>query len=169
MVEVGVGLCVCLCCVGWEMLWRSMWFACSCGSWWTISWDVFGLWVRNRSIWFVFYGSGVGIASGVLGFVVVSSFAVRVLLVFHFTLLFLAFSCKVAILGFLLFGKKRRRRFGYFLSREKRCGFFTFWWKECVLNCDLDVLCLVGEKMLERKRCLNFECWILLSLGPGKT
>ena len=48
-------------------------------------------------------------------------------------------------------------------------GFFLFWLNECVLNCVLDVLCLVGEKMWEMKKCLNFECWILLSLGLGKT
>ena len=52
-------------------------------------------------------GAGFDSASGVLGFVKVSSFVVRVLLDFHFTLCFLGFYCKVATLGFLLFGKKR--------------------------------------------------------------
>lgn len=74
----------------------------------------------------MFYGSGVGIASGVLGFVVVSSFAVRVLLDFHFTLLFLAFSCKVAILGFLLFGKKKEEDLGIFFPGKKDVDFFLF-------------------------------------------
>ena len=59
--------------------------------------------------------------------------------------------------------------FRYFLPGKKRCGFFLFWSNECVLNCNVDVLCLVGEKMRENKIFLNFECWILLSLGSGKT
>ena len=74
----------------------------------------------------MFYGSGVGSASGVLGFVVVSSFAVRVLLVFHFTLLFLAFSCKVAILGFLLFGKKKKKKIWVFSFPGKKMWIFSF-------------------------------------------
>ena len=42
--------------------------------------------------------------------------------------------------------------FGSFLSWAKKdVGFFPFWLNECVLNCDLDVLCLVGEKMQEGK------------------
>ena len=51
--------------------------------------------------------SGFDSASGVLRFVEVSSFVVRVLLDFHFTVYFLRFYCKVAMMGFLLFGKKR--------------------------------------------------------------
>ena len=86
---------------------------------------------------------------------------------FHFTLCFLGLYCRVATLGFLLFGKKA---FGSSLSQGKKdVGLFLFWLNECVLNCDLDVLCLVGEKMWEMKKCLNFECCILLSLGLGKT
>ena len=101
-------------------------------------------------------GSGFDSTSGVLGLVEVSSFVVRVLLDFHFTLCFLGFYCKVAMLGFLLFGKKG---FWSSLSRGKKdVGFFPFWSNECVLNCDLDVLCLVSEKMWEIKKCLNFEC-----------
>ena len=68
-------------------------------------------------------GSGFDSALGVLGFVKVSNFVVRVLLDFHFTLCFLGFYCKVATLGFLLFGKKG---FGSFLSWEKKNVFFLF-------------------------------------------
>ena len=59
--------------------------------------------------------------------------------------------------------------FGYFSFPEKKCGFFPFWSNECVLNCNVDVLCLIGEKMREKKIFLNCERWILLSLGSGKT
>ena len=90
----------------------------------TVSWGVFGLWVRNSSIWFVLCGSGFDSSSGVLGLVEVSSFVVRVLLDFHFTLCFLGFYCKVATLGFLLSGKKG---FGSSLSQGKKdVGFFLF-------------------------------------------
>ena len=39
----------------------------------------------------------------------------------------------------------------FFFYRKKRCGFFSFWSNEYVLNCNVDVLCLVGEKMREKK------------------
>ena len=94
-------------------------------------------------------GSGFDSALGVLGFVEVSSFVVRVLLDFYFSF----------CLGFIA----RLLRWVFFYLEKKDLS------NELVLNCDLDVLCLVSEKMLERKRCLNFECLILLSLGLGNT
>ena len=58
---------------------------------------------------------------------------------------------------------------GIFFSGKKDVGFFSFWSNECVLNCNLDVYAWLVRKCGKNKRFLNFECWILLSLGLGKT
>ena len=85
------------------------------------------------------------------------------------------FTLPFVFLGFIarllrwVFFYLEKKDLGLLFPREKKCGFFPFWLNECVLNYDLDVLCLVGEKMWERKKCFNFEYWILLSLGLGKT